>query len=357
MNLRKLHLPSIGVTGLLVGGLLRIFSFVFEWPLALVLISNIVLLIAVAWIFMFDLFPIFLEPFYIIRQNFSRRRSFFVGLLAFFALMQVATFFLPSGPAKDTTTTLAFLGFASAIVWGVTVYFITNFTPLLRYIKRKPREAERITFADIITSMAIIVIPTVFLSFVFLPTGLSGQAQVTPYQVFISSILTNIFIMMYLYLFIIRQHVFTWRQLGLRKVDREDFGRSLTLFLFVCVLIVIFQALLQRLGVPLKEYSFVTKDGAIFALIATVIVSPFAEELYFRGLLFRGLLLHHKPWVAYLTSALLFALLHPPIIVMAEVFFIGILLAFVVRESKSIWPGVLIHALNNALVFGYLLYR
>ena len=58
-----------------------------------------------------------------------------------------------------------------------------------------------------------------------------------------------------------------------------------------------------------------------------------------------------------LTSALLFAVLHPPIIVMVEVFFIGLLLAYMVKETKSIWPGVLIHMLNNALVFGYLLFR
>lgn len=356
MNIKKLHLPSVGIIGLFTGGILRVLSSIFHWPLLLVISSDVILLITVAWIIMFDIFPLFLEPFYFVRERFSRRKSFFAALLLLFILFQVMSVLLPSGPTRDATTTLAFLSFLSAISWMIGVYITGSFTPLIRYMKRKPRDLEKVEFSDVIESMAVIMIPTIALSFFFSPTGLD-VSRVTPNQVFLTSLLTDILILAYLYLFVIRPKVFTWKQLGLRKVDREEVGRSLVLFLFVGSLIVIFQALLRRLGVPLAQYSFSSKDGALFAFLVTVGITPFIEELYFRGFLFKGLLLHNKPYVAFLTSAFVFALLHPPLIVMVEVFIIGLLLAYVVRETKSIWPGVLIHMLNNMIVFGYLLYR
>src|SRR5207253_1365520 len=142
---------------------------------------------------------------------------------------------------------------------------------------------------------------------------------------------------------------------GLRKVDREDIGNALALFTGVTALIITTHIWLNSIGLRLETYSFSTRDGALFAVIALVIIAPFIEELYFRGFLFKGLLRGNPPWVAYVTSSLLFALLHPPIVVMVEFFIIGLLLASLIKESKSIWPGVLIHALNNALILGYLL--
>jgi membrane protease YdiL (CAAX protease family) len=243
----------------------------------------------------------------------------------------------------------------SSVVW-LFILVLTRNAPIIRLLKRKPHEIERVEFSDVVESMAIILTPTIALSFIFLPTGLSRE-QITPYHVFITSILTAICIAGYLYLVIIRPRVFTLRQLGIRKIDREDLGKAGVLFLFVSVLIVIVETLLERVGIPLQQYSFGTKEGAVYAFIAVVGITPIAEELYFRGFLFKGLRLHNPSWIAYLVSALLFAVLHPPLIVMLEVFIIGLLLAYIVQETKSIWPGVLIHMINNAIVFGYLLYR
>lgn len=356
MNIKKLHLPSVGVMTLVIGGILRLFAMVFQWRVELVLISEVLLLISVAWLLFFDVFPLFIPFFKNLRDNFPRKHTFFFILIALFAVLQLITTFLPSGEAKDGTTTLAFLSFISSIIWIIAIYIITTFTPIIKYMRITPKQTEKITFADIITSLAIIIFPTIALSFFFSPPGL-GAAQVTPRQVFLTSLLTDIFIGAYIFLFVIRQKVFTWRQLGLRKVEREDYSRAFVLFVLVGVIVAIIQGLLIRLGVSLQQYSFSSDEGAYLALAVTVFVTPFIEELYFRGFLFKGLLLHHRPWVAYGASALIFALLHPPLIAMAEVFIMGILLAYIVKETKSIWPAVFIHMVNNALVFGYLLYK
>jgi CAAX protease family protein len=356
LRLKRVHLPSFGVSALLLGGVLRVFSSILLWPYPLVFASNIILLLSLAWIVMFDFFPIFLPVFYHIRTKYKRRYSFFFALVAFFALMQAISYFLPSGRVKDITTTIAFLSFFGSIVWAMGAYLTFSLTPVVKYIKRKPKEVERITFSDVITSMAIILVPTVVLSFLLSPPGLS-QSFVTPTQVFISSLLTNVFMLAYLYLLVIRTHVFTWKQLGLKRVNREDLTQAFLLFVLVSIFIVILQQLFHRFGIPLTQYSFSTKENAWLVILVSVLVTPLVEELYFRGFLFRGLLLHHKPWIAYAASAMIFALLHPPLVVMIEVFIIGLLLAYVTQQTKSIWPNVLIHALNNALVMGYLLLR
>lgn len=354
---RKLHpTASPGILGLVVGGLLQLLAFYLHWPLLLVLLAQSVLLMSVAWICVFDFFPIFLPLFSSIKENFSKRYSFFFILLALFILMQIVSYFLPSGRAKDIATTIAFLSFLSSAGWLFTTVIVHRFTNFFTHFNRAPREVEKVTLTDIILSMAVVITPSVVLSFAFSSPGL-GATQITPYQLFTSSVVTALFVGGYLYLFVIRPKIFTWKQLGLRKVDREDMGKFLLLFLLMSVLVFILQKVLERFGLPLHTYSFTNTSGAYWAIIGTVVITPFVEELYFRGFLFKGLLLHQKPWVAYVGSALLFAVLHPPLAAVIEVFIVGILLAYTLKETRSIWPCVLIHALNNALVFGYLLYK
>ncbi len=357
MHLKRPHLPSLGVSGLLVGGLARIFAFYLHWPVTLVILSDVILVMTVLWLVVYDFFPLFLPTFEAIRQNYLRRHSFFWVLFLFFIAMQVVTLFLPSGRAKDDTTTLAFLSFLSSIGWLVGANFLLSYRPITTFLRRlRRREPERVTLTDIFTSMAIIVAPTVALSFFFSPAGLRGS-EITPYQVFTTGLVTDAFIAGYLYLFVFRPKVFTLKQLGWRKVDREHLFDAFVLFVFISVLLFILQSLLQRLGVSLQQFSFSTTQQAPLALVTAVIITPIVEEVYFRGFLFRGLLLHHKPWVAYVGSSALFALLHPPLLVMIDVFCIGLLLAYVSSKTKSLWPGIVIHMFNNLIVLGYLFYR
>lgn len=359
MGFRKLHPSTAGILSLLIGGVLRLVSLYANWPIGLVIAAHILMLGGAVWILAYDFFPIFLLPFFHIKERYKRRYSFFFLLFALFMTMQLLAHLLPSGPVRDNTTELAFISFLTSIAWISGIYALSTVRPFLRVFrrfKRVPREQEKITFSDVVTSMVVVIAPTVALSYFFAPPGLSKVA-VTPYTVFLTGFITAVFVGAYLYLSVLRPRVMTQRQLGFRSVDREHIGRAFVLFVFVSVLIFLMHALLERFGVPVKQYSFADKNGALLALITVAVITPFIEETYFRGYLFRGLLLHHKRWVAYVVSAGLFALLHPPLLVMADVFIIGLLLAYVTEQTKSLWPGIFIHALNNAVVFAFLLYR
>lgn len=106
---------------------------------------------------------------------------------------------------------------------------------------------------------------------------------------------------------------------------------------------------------PQTNLDLLTKQIAaaprtVFAvLISAVVIAPICEEVFFRGFLLPGLRhVMSAPW-AIVVSSVIFAIAHvqlgslPLLIVLA--LFLGILRV----TTRSIWPGVILHTLNNAL--------
>jgi membrane protease YdiL (CAAX protease family) len=86
-------------------------------------------------------------------------------------------------------------------------------------------------------------------------------------------------------------------------------------------------------------------------VLLIVIAAPISEEVCFRGFLFGGLRERLPRLAAALISALIFGGLHattgvsavPPLI------FFGFVLALLYEKTGSIWPGILLHMLNNSV--------
>ncbi len=118
---------------------------------------------------------------------------------------------------------------------------------------------------------------------------------------------------------------------------------------------VLYSVLIQALNLPLHTNSDALLQQAKYAPISTlalvagaVLVAPICEELFFRGFLFGGLLHRMNFWPAALLSAFLFALAHGDLGSFAVLFVFGVVLAYVRWHTGSIWPGIVIHAANNA---------
>ena len=78
--------------------------------------------------------------------------------------------------------------------------------------------------------------------------------------------------------------------------------------------------------------------------------APIAEELVFRGAIQR----FAKPlgrWQAVLLQAVLFALQHSTPAGMAYALVCGLALGVLRDRTGKVWPGTLLHTLNNLLVF------
>lgn len=85
-----------------------------------------------------------------------------------------------------------------------------------------------------------------------------------------------------------------------------------------------------------------------FTFIAGSIITPIGEEAFFRGVVANALFNRIPAWIAVIASAAIFAVAHGINVVLPVAFVVGILTAVLFRRSGSIWPGVVLHGVNNA---------
>lgn len=86
------------------------------------------------------------------------------------------------------------------------------------------------------------------------------------------------------------------------------------------------------------------------ALLMLALVPAFCEELMFRGVLLGGLRGAAGRWTAILVSAAIFGVFHFMLIRFLPTMILGVVLAYLCWQSRSIWPGVIVHFLHNGLV-------
>jgi membrane protease YdiL (CAAX protease family) len=86
-------------------------------------------------------------------------------------------------------------------------------------------------------------------------------------------------------------------------------------------------------------------------ILLIAVVAPIAEETCFRGMLFGGIRTRMPMWSAALAAGIIFGVLHystgwsavPSLIVF------GAILSIVYEKTDSIWPSIILHALNNSV--------
>ncbi len=88
--------------------------------------------------------------------------------------------------------------------------------------------------------------------------------------------------------------------------------------------------------------------GFIVTFIGAAVVAPLTEEFAMRGVVL-GALRKYGDGFAILVSALLFGLMHGNFMQIPFAFIVGLALGFAVIKTGSVWTGVIIHFINNAL--------
>lgn len=85
----------------------------------------------------------------------------------------------------------------------------------------------------------------------------------------------------------------------------------------------------------------------IIAVVTTVICAPLAEEFIFRGLILKQLRKEFPFFAANLIQALLFGIYHMNIVQGVYAFVLGLLFGYFVKQTRSIWSSVALHAVVN----------
>ena len=97
------------------------------------------------------------------------------------------------------------------------------------------------------------------------------------------------------------------------------------------------------------EDSFASIESSWIGILAVAIVGPVLEEMLFRGAITTELLKRYNPKLAIFLSALFFGIFHLNPAQILTAFLIGLLLAWLYYKTQSLWPGILVHVLNNSL--------
>lgn len=103
-----------------------------------------------------------------------------------------------------------------------------------------------------------------------------------------------------------------------------------------------------RSNVPIPIRRETLTMAIAFPLIA--IAAPFAEEVFFRGVLFRGLL-RWGFWPAGAISAFLFSAAHLSIGAVIPFFIVGLVLAWVFWRRGRLWESIAFHFLFNTVSY------
>ncbi|HZO27892.1 MAG TPA: CPBP family intramembrane glutamic endopeptidase [Chloroflexota bacterium] len=157
----------------------------------------------------------------------------------------------------------------------------------------------------------------------------------------------------------IRPGVLTAGDLGL--TDRSRLARHVGIGLLVGVGVLVIsaaiQATMRAIGVQqtqlaslecVREFPFA---GFLGVLLAGGVLAPIAEELYFRGYVFRSYRLTRSPIVAYGATSLLFATLHLNLPALLPILVLSLIFCYAYQRTGSIVPSMVGHALNNSTAF------
>jgi len=92
------------------------------------------------------------------------------------------------------------------------------------------------------------------------------------------------------------------------------------------------------------------RGGIAAFLVLAAGVAPVVEEVFFRGFVLAGFenRLGHS-W-GNILSALLFAIFHLELSSIIPLFILGLILNWLYRKNKSVYPGIIFHAINNLIV-------
>jgi len=88
-------------------------------------------------------------------------------------------------------------------------------------------------------------------------------------------------------------------------------------------------------------------------IFAAIIVAPLTEEVFFRGLILRGLLKNYSMYPSIIFSAILFGALHVNVWQMIPAIIIGIYLSWLYLISNNLGVVLVLHGVQNS-IFSFL---
>lgn len=147
------------------------------------------------------------------------------------------------------------------------------------------------------------------------------------------------------------------KDLGFRNLKLSDIGWIIVgLVIYYGLLIAALTLASQLPDFNLEQQQEVGYQNVIgwqlgLAFIGLVVLPPLAEEMLFRGFLYRGLASKLPKVIAALIASSLFAFVHFQWNVAIDVFILSMVMIALLEKTKNLWVCVAMHAVKNAIAF------
>ena len=106
---------------------------------------------------------------------------------------------------------------------------------------------------------------------------------------------------------------------------------------------------------PLLYSTLISPSDKILAALALVVAGPILEEVIYRGLIYGKLRKNHSLITSILTVSILFGFLHGQWNVGVDVFALSVVACLMRETTGTIYAGIILHILKNAIAF-YMLF-
>ena len=157
------------------------------------------------------------------------------------------------------------------------------------------------------------------------------------------------------YLIVVRRHGLSWSEIGLARIAPRPLVLAVLTGVALVPVVSVIEALLglsfEDSLIRLIAPQGFTWWGLIGAVIFLGVLTPIAEEVYFRGIVYGWLRTRWRAAVAAPASAAVFAATHfvYPWPMMLMVAGLGVVFALAYEISGSLWPPIAIHATYNSV--------
>jgi membrane protease YdiL (CAAX protease family) len=118
------------------------------------------------------------------------------------------------------------------------------------------------------------------------------------------------------------------------------------------LLIGIAAVVLQQLGVepePQAAERAIELLDPVLVVLAIVVAAPIAEEVFFRGVVFNAWLREGGRRLAFIGSAVLFAVIHVSLVSLLPIFVLGLMLAWIYDRTGTLVAPIAMHATVNGI--------
>ena len=188
-----------------------------------------------------------------------------------------------------------------------------------------------------------------------------GGERPTGWELALSTVLTTALteaLLIVVAVAIVTRRGATWGQLGFRPFPFQALVQVGSVILIGFSVNLVYALAIQTLG--LERFSPPSaRDllplfgeggwGLAIGLVLAGVIAPLAEEMFFRGFVFTGLLRPLGFTGALIVSSLVFAVVHLQVMTILPIFVLGCLLAWLYYRSGSLWPSILVHATYNSV--------